>query len=62
MNVTIYLTSQEEEALKELCKKQELSPGNLLKQALRLYQAVTLGNMHVEPIHTLRKHLEPSEN
>jgi hypothetical protein len=39
------LTNQEEKALDELCALTELTPIQVLRQALRLYQAAQLGRM-----------------
>ena len=47
--ITFRATDEEMIAIAELCKKMELSPERILRQALRLYQAVSLGVIKTVP-------------
>lgn len=46
-SITVPLTGQEWKALDELAQKQDISPARVMVQALRLYQAVTLGHLKI---------------
>jgi hypothetical protein len=44
-NIVVYLDGKEVAALDRLCKKKELSAGNLMRKALALYEAVDAGTI-----------------
>jgi hypothetical protein len=50
-----FLTDREREALAELAKSKELTPVQVIRQALRLYQAVANGRWKVDTMDGLSK-------
>lgn len=48
--MNIEWTKKEQQAIDKLAIKQELSPQQILRQALRLYQSVCEGTNRVEPV------------
>lgn len=55
MRITIELNDKEAITIERMATKLELSPVGVLRQALRLYDAIDLGAFKVEPTKSMLK-------